>query len=73
MTPLTIVPHPTEHPEAARLIDATATPFASVLDPEDGIEPTAFRDAVVVAALEQETVAGVLFAARWGGGGVMLT
>lgn len=72
-TPLTVVPF-TESPcEAARLIGADAAPLASVLDPPVGTEPAAFRDAVLSAALEHEGVAGVLFAKRWGGGGVMLT
>ena len=61
--------------EAARLIDAAGTPIASVLDPAGIVEQGTFRDAVVGAALEHESgvVAGVLFATRWGGGGVMLT
>ncbi len=59
--------------EAARLIDAAGVPIVSVLDPAGTLESGAFQDAVVGAALEHEsgTVAGVLFAARWGGG-VML-
>ena len=40
------------------------------------MEVSAFRDAALRAVLEHEggsAVAGILFAARWGGGGVMLT
>jgi len=59
--------------EAARLIDAAVAPLASVLAPTPSVETGAFRDAVVGAALERGGVAGVLFAPRWGGGGVMLT
>jgi len=59
--------------EAAHLIDAAAALVASVFEPAAKPEPSAFRDAVVGAALEHGGVAGVLFADRWGGGGVMLT
>lgn len=61
--------------EAARLIDAAGIPIASVLEPGAGVEPGIFHDAVVLTALEHEggAVAGVLFAARWGGGRVILT
>lgn len=72
---LVIVPCTEVAHEAARLVDVDAAPLASVLEPVSDIELAAFRDAVVGAALEHESgvVAGVLFAARWGGGGVMLT
>ena len=74
-SPLVLVPTADGAIEAARLIDAAGIPIASVLEPGAGVEPDIFRDAVVLAALEHEggAVAGVLFAARWGGGGVMLT
>ncbi|CAA9257173.1 MAG: hypothetical protein AVDCRST_MAG20-2483 [uncultured Acidimicrobiales bacterium] len=68
-----VVPFVTGLREAARLIDAAAMPLASVLEPAAVLELAAFRAAVVGAALEREGVAGVLFASRWGGGGVMLT
>ena len=72
--PLLVVSSPAEGPtEAARMIDVYAAPIASILEPAEVIAPAAFRHAVLDAALEQEGVAGVLFAARWGGGGVMLT
>ena len=75
MPSLVIVPFADDAREAARLIDDAATPIASVLEPTANVQPGAFRDAVVGAALEHEggTVAGVLFATRWGGGGVVLT
>ncbi len=75
MPSLVIVPFAGDSMEAARLIDAEAAPIASVLEPTANVEPGAFRDSVVGAAFEHEggTVAGVLFAARWGGSGVMLT
>lgn len=74
-SPLVLVPTADGAIEAARLIDAAGIPIASVLEPGAGVEPGIFRDAVVLTALEHEggAVAGVLFAARWGGGGVMLT
>ena len=74
-SPLVFVPTAENVAEVARLIDATGIPLASVLEPGAGVEPGIFRDAVVLTALEHEggAVAGVLFAARWGGGGVMLT
>ena len=59
--------------EVARLIDSAATPLASILEPAARLGHGAFRDAVVGAALQRAGVAGVLFAARWGGSGVMLT
>lgn len=74
-TMIAIVPFREGAPEAARLIDMDAVPLASVLEPVADVAADDFRDAVVSAALdyEGETVAGVLFADRWGGGGVMLT
>ena len=74
-SPLVFAPTAGNVAEAARLIDATGGPIASVLDPAGTVEPGTFRDAVVGAALELESgvVAGVLFATRWGGGGVILT
>lgn len=71
--PPVIVAFPTTEPEAARLIDPSAAPLASVLSPSSAVELAVFRDAVVGAALERGGIAGVLFAPRWGGGGVMLT
>ena len=60
---------------AAVMIDADATPLASIPDPADEMAVARFRDAAVDQALAHEggAVAGVLFAARWGGSGVMLT
>jgi hypothetical protein len=78
-TRLEISPVTEGQEEAARLTDPEAAPVASVLEPGVEMEPAAFREAVIVAALELndrgegEPVAGVLFAARWGGGGDMLT
>jgi len=73
LTPLTIVPFAQNGNEAARLIDVTGAGVASVLEPTSAIEPDVFRAAVVSAALDPPGIAGVLFTARWGGGGVMLT
>lgn len=73
--PLVVVPFTGDADEAARLIDAAALPLASVLDPGPTIDAERFRDAALHLAIEHEgaPVAGILFAARWGGGGVMLT
>lgn len=71
-SPLVIVPFVHGATEAGRLIDASARPIASVLEPEVAVEHGIFRDAVVVAGLDRGA-AGVLFAAWWGGGGVLLT
>ncbi len=73
--PLTIVPFAEGPSEAARLTDVDANPLASILEPAATVAPDVFRDAVVSAALAYDGggVAGVLFAPRWGGGGVMLT
>lgn len=76
MPSLVIVPYPADTPEAARLIDADATPLASVLEPTANVAPGAFRGAAVGAALERgagPAVAGILFTAQWGGGGVLIT
>jgi hypothetical protein len=76
---LVIVPFTEGIAEAARLVDAQARPLASILDPGQAMEPSAFRAAVLAAALKHhereagEPIAGILFATRWGGGGVMLT
>lgn len=74
-SPLVVVPFTSDAVEAARLIDAAALPLASVLDPGPTIDAERFRDAVLRLAIEHEgaPAAGVLFASRWGGGGVMLT
>lgn len=74
-TSLTIVAFSEGAPEAARLIDVRSAPLASVLEPVSAVAPDDFRKAVVSAALDYDGggVAGVLFNARWGGGGVMLT
>jgi len=73
-SPLVFVPTAENVAEVARLIDAAGAPIASVLDRAGTLEPVAYRDFVGGAALEHEsgTVAGILFATRWGGG-VMLT
>ena len=77
--PLTVVPFTDGAAEAARLIDAEAAPVASVLDPGGMMATEVFREAVLVAALDRneratgELVAGVIYAARWGGGGVVIT
>ena len=74
-SPLVVVPFTEDATEAARLIDVAALPLASILDPGPTLETERFRDAVLYLATEHKgaPVAGVLFAARWGGGGVMLT
>jgi len=72
-TSLTLAPYTESANEDARLIDAGAAPLVSIIEPPEGTEPAAFRDAVLTVALERANVAGVLFAARWGGGGVMIT
>ena len=74
--PLVVVPFVAGTPEAARLIDAEARPLASIPDPAGGMPASAFREAALAAALDHvggTDVAGVLFASRWGGGGIMLT
>ncbi len=68
-----IVPFAEGAAEAAQLIDTAATPLASVLDPTSTLAVESFRDAVVGAAIECGDIAGILFALRWGGGGVMPT
>ena len=55
------------------MIDADAVPIAAIADPVAATPVAAFRDAVVAQALDDASIAGVLFATRWGGGGVMLT
>ncbi len=63
-----------DNAEAAGLIDAIALPLAFVLDPGPLIETGRFRHAVLCLAIAHKgaSVAGILFAARRGGG-VMLT
>lgn len=64
-----------ERTPAALLVDADAAPIACVPDPVGAVAVDAFRDAAVALALDLDggPVAGVLFARRWGGGGVALT
>ena len=73
--PLVVVPYVAGALEAARLIDAEARPLASIPDPAGAMSASAFRAAALPAALhfDEAPVAGILFASRWGGGGVMLT
>ena len=74
--PLVVVPFVEDGPEAARLIDAEARPLASIPDPDGTTPVRAFREAALAAAFDHDggtDVAGVLFASRWGGGGVLLT
>lgn len=75
-TPLVVAPYVAGDPGAARLIDAEARPLASIPDPAGGMPVSAFREAALAAAFDHAggtDVAGVLFASRWGGGGVLLT
>ena len=75
-TPLAVVSFVANAPEAARLIDVEARPLASIPDPATTTSVSAFREAAFAAAFDHDgdaDVAGVLFASRWGGGGVMLT
>lgn len=73
--PLVVVPYVTGDPEAARLIDAEARLLASIPDPANTTSVSAFREAALAAAFhfDEAPVAGILFASRWGGGGMMLT
>ncbi len=74
-SPLVVIPFADDPAEAARLIDDAAFPLASILDPGPLIEIERFRDDALSLALEYEgvSVGAVLFTARWGGGGVMIT
>jgi len=74
--PPVVAPFVAGAPEAARLIDAEARPLASIPEPARPTSVSAFREAALAAAFDHEggaDVAGVLFASRWGGGGVLLT
>ena len=74
--PLAVVPFVAGAAEAARLIDAEARPLASIPEPARLTPVSTFREAALAAAFAHEggaDVAGVLFASRWGGGGVPLT
>jgi len=74
--PLVVVPFVEDGPEAARLIDAEARPLASIPDPAGPTSTSAFREDALAVAFDHDgdtEVAGVLFASRWGGGGVLLT
>ena len=64
-----------ERGPAALLVDMDAAEIARVPVPGGDMAVEAFRDVVVATALDYEAgeVAGVLFASRWGGGGVLLT
>ena len=74
--PLVVAPYVAGVPEAARLIDAEARPLASIADPARPTSVGEFREAARAAAFDHgggDDVAGILFASRWGSGGVMLT